>query len=186
MSVTWRYHVPCRSQQWAMDSICLGHPCRWLFAAFYGATSHHPRPWNVKIYYFTSPFDFNLNYILLTHQSNIITSFIKVYSFLCFKFISAGFIVHWTQQFGIPAIFEDGFVYYVSGFYIYLCYHRDIKSSSRWIWPILQSRLCQCVSIMFWHLDRTLREEASQINVNLQQVLPAAKLSAVCTVYKQW
>ncbi len=31
-----------------------------------------------------------------------------------------------------------------------------------------------------------LREEHSQINVILQQKLPAAKLSAVCTVYKQW
>ncbi len=29
----------------------------------------------------------------------------------------------------------------------------------------------------------TLREEPSQINVILQQKLPAAKLSAVCTVY---
>ncbi len=32
----------------------------------------------------------------------------------------------------------------------------------------------------------TLREEPSQINVILQQKLLAAKLSAVCTVYKQW
>ncbi len=31
----------------------------------------------------------------------------------------------------------------------------------------------------------TLREEPSQINVILQQKLLAAKLSAVCTVYKQ-
>ncbi len=31
----------------------------------------------------------------------------------------------------------------------------------------------------------TLREEPSQINVILQQKLPAAKLCAVCTVYKQ-
>ncbi len=31
----------------------------------------------------------------------------------------------------------------------------------------------------------TLREEPNQINVILQQQLPAAKLSAVCTVYKQ-
>ncbi len=31
----------------------------------------------------------------------------------------------------------------------------------------------------------TLREEPSQINVNLQHNLPAAKLSAVYTAYKQ-
>ncbi len=31
----------------------------------------------------------------------------------------------------------------------------------------------------------TLREEPSQINVILQQKMSAAKLSAVCTVYKQ-
>ncbi len=31
----------------------------------------------------------------------------------------------------------------------------------------------------------TLREEPNQINVILQKKLPAAKLSAVCTVYKQ-
>ncbi len=31
----------------------------------------------------------------------------------------------------------------------------------------------------------TLREKSSQINVILQQKLPAAKMSAVCTVYKQ-
>ncbi len=32
----------------------------------------------------------------------------------------------------------------------------------------------------------TLREETSQINIILQQKLPAVKLSVVCTVYKQW
>ncbi len=32
----------------------------------------------------------------------------------------------------------------------------------------------------------THREEPSQINVSLQEKLLAAKLSAVCTVYKQW
>ncbi len=31
----------------------------------------------------------------------------------------------------------------------------------------------------------TLREEPNQINVILQQKLPAAKLSTVCSVYKQ-
>ncbi len=32
----------------------------------------------------------------------------------------------------------------------------------------------------------TLREEPNQINVIWQPKLPAAKLSPVCTVYKQW
>ncbi len=34
------------------------------------------------------------------------------------------------------------------------------------------------------YIRYTLREEPSQINAILQQKLPAAKLSAVCTVYK--
>ncbi len=36
-----------------------------------------------------------------------------------------------------------------------------------------------------WNGDSTLKEEPSQINVILQQKLLAAKMSAVCIVYKQ-
>ncbi len=44
-----------------------------------------------------------------------------------------------------------------------------------------------CISLHYTCCSTfTLRGEPSEINVNLQQKLPAAKLSVVCTVYKQW
>ncbi len=48
-------------------------------------------------------------------------------------------------------------------------------------WDSLQGYHYRCAAIRL----STLREEPSQINVILQQKLSAAKLSAVCTVYKQ-
>ncbi len=39
---------------------------------------------------------------------------------------------------------------------------------------------------LYLHVITTLREEHIQIIVILQQKLPAAILSAVCTIYKQW
>ncbi len=42
----------------------------------------------------------------------------------------------------------------------------------------------QSSKLMIW--ETALREEPSQISVILQQKLLAAKLSTVCTVYKQW
>ncbi len=47
-----------------------------------------------------------------------------------------------------------------------------------------------CLLSITWSMMRyvttTLREEPSQVNVILHQKLSAAKLSAVCTLYKQW
>ncbi len=65
-----------------------------------------------------------------------------------------------------------------------LCYH--IPFIDVQLKPIINITLLMCINKgLSGYCIYALTEDPIQINVILQQKLPAAKLSAACTVYKQ-